>query len=350
MNKAVALFLFAVLVSAPLYAEDFVVALHKEAISMLTEGAAIGWSIASDGNTVMEVSGVPRGGSTPTKYFTYRIELPEAVDVSGKVVIVCAQTDTPEVLEGFYFRAYNEGETAAALSFLNWKNPIQKTYANLTMIPGESGVMRWEADNVSESKPTRIKTLRIDMGTRQVNKKMNIRIKEIKFVDHPYALMNEALKPFAQYTGFGQSSFTRNPQLFTYRSGNKVIIRCVGLAPEETAKNASHYEAFSLKFSPVDLRGRTIALDLKALSPNITRLYIRLFNDREQRPVMSFVKNTLPRAWATYYLVPGAKGLFQWEPKIVSGAAFSNITRIDVIFNGTGPGPFGIEIRDLKLR
>lgn len=345
MKKMITLALAAF--AASIFAADSI-PLSKEMFRPAGAGT-IGTFMEEDGLTAIELKGVTGDVATGNKYLNCTVILPEAVNLSGKMLAVKIKTDTPEVLKGFYFRAYNQDDAKTpALSFMSWKSPLKSNYEEIIMIPGNNGVLDWEEKVVSGKNPETVNRFRIDIGTPTPNANMNVKIKEIKVLDNPLALVGDIASGLGGYKRLVRSTFARAPQISTEELDGAKVLRCSSVAPEQHSQ-ANRYDGIALAFDPIDLAGKTVEFELKGTA-NINGLYVRFFKDNEKKAAMSFVMPKMPADWTAVSLKAGESGSFRWQAEEVSGSVPDAITKVDFIFScPKGGETFGIELRNFKV-
>lgn len=300
-----------------------------------------------DGLTSIHLKGITGAESAGSKYLDARINLPTEIDLTGKMITLTVKTNTPDILRGFYFRAYNNGEKAPALSFQSWRSPVKDSYQKITLHPRRNINLAWEDKVVSGSEPGRINRFSFHLGTPAPNAEMDLLIKSIEFSDDLFVLAPSMFRGL-EFAGIGRTNFSRAPEFVIKETDGVVSLTCLGVAPVES-KQTNRYEAMALAVKPIDLTGKIVKFEFKG-SANINGFYVRFFNEKARKASWSFVRASVPGDWTAATLQAGADGDgFRWQAAEVDREAAARITRIDFIFScPKGGESFQLAIRNLS--
>ncbi|MGE4563557.1 MAG: heparinase II/III family protein [Victivallaceae bacterium] len=114
------------------------------------------------------------------------------------------------------------------------------------------------------------------------------------------------------------------------QSGRKAIR--LGGKTGTNSGNSAQYRTGSIVFAePVDLTGKQLRFKASSTTPDaLLALYIRAYNQGETKPVWSALNYANPFAGGEIECIvrPDAKGVLNWEPGAVSGAAPAKVNRI----------------------
>ncbi len=337
--------LFAMLMCGMISGALFAEALPLKPDMLKKAQGDVGTLMEEDGLLTVELKGVTAVEAQGNRYFSFNVDLPEALDLTGKALKVRVKTDTPEVVRGFYVRAYNTGDLKKPVwSFQTWRPRLTAEYTDILLVPGENGALDWEKPVVSGAAPDSVKRLQFHIGTPQGGKEMNLKVKSVEVIDSPRDAMIQATAGIGTYTGQGRSRFAQNP-VVTIEDG---VIRIMGKSAVEY-KQLNRYEGVILNFAePINLVQKKLSFDMRAVGPT-SQVYIRAYDTANKKTVMSFFKAPPPSEWTPVTLTVGQNGVFRWEGGVVDGGSPEAVTGIDFIFCTPKPGAdFGIEIRNLK--
>lgn len=323
--------------------------------SMAVKGAGeVDGLMDEDGLTVIELKGTTEGNdkNKGNKYLNCSIDLPEAVDLTGKALVVRAKTDTPDVLVGFYVRAFNEGNNKTpALSYNIWKPVLKTDYIDIMLIPGENGLLQWEKAVVSGDAPNAVKRLQFHIGTPKELAEMNLKIKSVKVIDDPRVVFKTATAGLGEFKAIARSRFAATGTVKAAMVDGVATMICESRSLANP-KQANQYDgmAFSL-VNPVDIAGKTIKFEYKAIGP-VLAIYIRFFDAAGKKPLMSFVSKVRPsNEWTAVELKGGADSdKFGWQATEVSGEEAKAVSTVDFIFcTPEKAADFGIQVRNLRV-
>ncbi len=347
MKKVIALLLCGAFIGAVSAAD---IPPLKKAMTSKVVGGEIDGLMDEDGLTVLELKGTTKEGKG-NKYLNFNIDLPEAVDLTGKALVIRAKTDTPDVLTGFYFRAFNEGNTKSpALSYNTWTRFLTNDYVDILVIPGENGQLKWEKEVVSGDAPNAVKTLQFHIGTPKESAEMNLKVKSVKVIDDPRETFKAAVAGMGEFKAIAKSRFAATaPTRAEMLDGVATIL--TDARSLENAKQFNQYEGMAIAFDqPVNLVGKTIKFDYKATGAT-TALYIRFFDAVGKKAVVSFMsKGGVAKDWTPVELkIGGDSDKFTWQANEVSGAEATALTTVDFIFcTPTKAADFGLQVRNLR--
>ena len=252
----------------------------------------------------------------------------------------------PDVVRGFYVRAYNAGDLRKPVwSFQTWRPRLTAEYADILLVPDENGALDWEKGVVSGAAPSSVKRIQFHVGTPQGGKEMNLKVKSVEIVPSPRDAMIKATAGVGTYTSQTRSRFSQTP-VVTVEDG---AIRIMGKSAVEY-KQLNRYEGIVLNFAePINMTQKKLSFDMRAVGPT-SQVYIRAYDAANKKTVMSFFKAPPPLEWTPVTLAVGQNGEFRWEGNVVDGGSPDAVTGIDFIFCTPKPGAdFGIEIRNLKV-
>ncbi len=306
-----------------------------------------------DGLTVIELKGTTEGNdkNKGNKYLNFNIDLPEAVDLTGKALVVRAKTDTPDIIAGLYVRAFNDGNAKTpVLSYNVWKPVLKTDYIDILLIPGENGLLQWEKAVVSGDPANAVKRLQFHIGTPKELSTMNLKIKSVKVIDDPRVVFKTATAGMGEFKAIAKSRFAATGTVKAAMVDGVATMICESRSLAD-AKQTNQYDGLAFSFAnPVDLAGKTIKFEYKATGP-VLALYIRFFDAAGKKPLLSFVSKVRPaNEWTAVELKGGADSdKFSWQPTEVSGDEAKAVTTADFIFcTPDKAADFGIQVRNLR--
>ncbi len=338
--------LFAVLMCGMISGALFAEALPLKPDMLKKAQGDVGTLMEEDGLLTAELKGVTAAEGTGNRYLSFNIDLPEELDLTGKALKIRVKTDTPDVVRGFYVRAYNAGDLRKPVwSFQTWRPRLTAEYADILLVPDENGALDWEKGVVSGAAPSSVKRIQFHVGTPQGGKEMNLKVKSVEIVPSPRDAMIKATAGVGTYTSQTRSRFSQTP-VVTVEDG---AIRIMGKSAVEY-KQLNRYEGIVLNFAePINMTQKKLSFDMRAVGPT-SQVYIRAYDAANKKTVMSFFKAPPPLEWTPVTLAVGQNGEFRWEGNVVDGGSPDAVTGIDFIFCTPKPGAdFGIEIRNLKV-
>ena len=259
-----------------------------------------------DGMNSVRLSRMLNSTGKGNEYIDCEIRLPQTVDLTGKALVVRVQTDTPDVLKGFYVRAYNGGEKKPALSFNIWKPLLVENYLDVIVIPGKDGQMLWEGKVVSGTEPNRIDRLSFHAGSNVRGKEMTFRIKSVKVIESPFAALEKFFAPVGKFN-------TRIPTFLGPKTQVAVengVLKLSGRSPKTSLKpNANLYQGACFAFAaPVDGTGKKICFEYRVIGP-VGLVFFRGTEKKIEKGCWSYSTNRVARDWQKIELplAPGAQ-------------------------------------------
>ena len=220
-----------------------------------------------DGVNAVRFSKTLTSPAKGNEYIDCEVRLPQTVDLTGKALVVRVQTDTPEILRGFYVRAYNAGEKKPALSFNAWKpkNLLQETYTDIIVIPGKSGILNWEPKAVSGTEPEKIERLTFHAGSPERGKEMAFKVKSVKIIESPAIAMDQFFAGIGKLEDRIPTAFGEKTQA-AFADG---VMTLSGHSPKTAPRpGANLYQGASFKFAaPVNCAGKKLRFEYRVVGP-----------------------------------------------------------------------------------
>ena len=232
--------------------------------------------------------------------------------VTGKRLSLEAWSDTPKETIGFYVRALT-ADNRKVLSFQKWDVLTDRPEV-FVLTPGTNGRLRWESTEV-QAPDGEITKLWIYIGARGNGKKMNLRIRDLKWIDDPLA-------EFRAQPGRDLAGST-NGQAFE-RNG---VIAAEAAAGTGTVT----YFDFQLPIEPVSVEGKQLNFTAWSKTPDLTKaLYVRGYNAAGECILSYKSWNGLLAAEPKEFRLAigqNASGLV-WEPEMVKDTADKKLTQL----------------------
>ena len=227
-----------------------------------------------DGMNAVRLSKTLNSTAKGNEYIDVEVKLPQEVDLTGKALVVRVQTDTPEVLRGFYVRAYNAGEKKPALSFNMWKpkDLLAETYIDITVTPGKNGLLNWEPKAVSGTEPTKVDRLSFHAGSPERGKEMALKIKSVRIIESPAIAMDKFFAGIGKLEDRIPTSFGEKTQAL-FADG---VMTLSGRSPKTASRpGANLYQGASFKFAaPVNCAGKKLRFEYRVVGP-VSLLFFR---------------------------------------------------------------------------
>ena len=231
---------------------------------------------------------------------------------AGKRLSLEAWSDTPKETIGFYVRALT-ADNRKVLSYQKW-NVLTNQPEVFVLTPGVSGRLRWETDEV-KAPDGEIAKLWIYIGARGNGKKMNLHIRDLKWIDDPLA-------EFRAQRGRELAGSTNGQAL--ERDG---VIAAEATAGADTVT----YFDFRLPMEPVSVEGKQLNFTAWSKTPALTKaLYVRGYNAAGEC-ILSYKSwnGLLAATPKAFRLAIGnsSDGLV-WEPEMVKETADKKLTQL----------------------
>ncbi len=136
----------------------------------------------TDGDGALRLRGISidRDGN---RYFGITVPLGRTWDLTKERLAVDARTSEPANTGAFYFRAYNQGETQASLSFASWNNRLKTEWTTFHFQYGGRGSeLNWEAPAVGDRIPDRVDRVEFIIGTSTKGVPIDLQIDNLRLV------------------------------------------------------------------------------------------------------------------------------------------------------------------------
>jgi hypothetical protein len=115
------------------------------------------------------------------RYFGVMIPLGRTWDFSKARVAFDARTSQPENTKALYFRAYNQGEAKASLSFAAWDGRLTTDWKTFYFQTGGVGSdLNWEAAVVENRVPDKVDRIEIIIGTSEKNAPIDVTLANLR--------------------------------------------------------------------------------------------------------------------------------------------------------------------------
>ncbi len=137
---------------------------------------------STDGNGALRFGGTSLD-KDDSRYFGVRIPLGRTWDFTKVRLALDARTAHPENTKAFYFRAYNQGETKASMSFASWDGRLQTDWKTFHFQSGGSASdLNWEDGVVEDRVPNKVDRIEIIIGVREKNVPIDITIDNLRIM------------------------------------------------------------------------------------------------------------------------------------------------------------------------
>jgi hypothetical protein len=228
----------------------------------LREGAKLADVATKAENGVLTIGGVSEGDDKKMTYICAEIAVTPFV-IGDRALALDLRSETPATTEGLFVRGMT-ADNKVVLSFTKW-GILSEKVRNLILIPGKTGLLKWESDRIQAPLDAEITKLWVYICVRGGGKKMNLSVSGIRLIDRP-ADVPELVG--AELKGFGVGEARDNHGVIT--------------AAATAHKDGAIYFSWFVPFSG-EAAGNTLAFSASTLTPETTQaFYVRGYNAKEE--------------------------------------------------------------------